>query len=71
VGSVTQMPTLLLDLNGIPRGHFEARDRAAKALMDWVNDLPSSCYHLGLDDAEDVANVMLATYIGTLKQAQR
>jgi len=69
--SVTQMPTLLLDTNGIPRGHYAARDKAAKALREWVNDLPSSCYHLCLDDAEDVANVMLTVYLGTLKQEQR
>lgn len=65
--TVEHMPAILTDTNGLPRGHYAARDKATQALRDWVNELPESTYHLGLDDAEDVADVMLAVYLTTLK----
>jgi hypothetical protein len=69
--SVTTMPGLLTDANGLPRGHYAARDTAAKFLRDWLNELPESVYNLTADDAEEVANVMLAAYLCTLKREQR
>lgn len=63
--------TLGLDDNGLPIGHHAARDIAARTLRDWVNDLPSSVYHLNQDDAEDVCNVMLAAYLAALAREQR
>jgi hypothetical protein len=69
--SVVQMPAIQTDANGIPRGHYAARDTATKFLRDWLNELPESVYHLTVDDAEDVTNVMLAAYLSALKREQR
>jgi tryptophan synthase beta subunit len=65
------MPTLLLDANGMPRGHYDAIDAASNALRQWVNDLPESVYFLNRTDAEDVTDVMVRTYLTAIKRAQQ
>ena len=62
---------LVQDENGLPVGHYWARDAAVTALRDWINELPESVYHLSGDDAEEVTNRMLAVYLKALLEWTR
>ena len=59
VAQIRQQP---YDANGLPYGFSEAKWAAAKALVEFVNELPESIYHLNAADAELATDRMLNAY---------
>lgn len=62
------MPMLLfrqiaLDANGLPLRHSDGLQAAARELIDFVNELPQSFYHLGESDADLATERMVSAYL--------
>jgi hypothetical protein len=68
--AVTQMPMIACDSNGLPRGHKLAEMEAAQELVDCVNELPDSCYHMGPTDGSLFASRVIARYLASVRKAQ-
>jgi hypothetical protein len=68
--SVSRNGQITLDANGIPYGHYAARDTAANFLREWLVQLPNSVV-VSIDDAEDIMDVALSAYLSWLKAEQR
>lgn len=66
VASIRQQP---YDVNGQPYGHDDATWAAAKALAEFVNELPDSIYHLNAADAELCTERMLSAYRQSLERS--
>lgn len=69
MSQVLTLPSIALAANGLPRGHALAAFKARQVLIDWVNELPESVYHLGPTDAEEAITRVLAAYVDTLRKA--
>ena len=59
--------SIQLDFNGLPHNHMAAKAVVEKRLLELVNSLPESVYHLGPDDAEWVTSQLLLAYLHALE----
>jgi hypothetical protein len=70
--TITPMPlkALPMDANGLPVGHHRALEAVTDTFMQWVNELPSSVYHLDHTDAKQLAGMLLRSYLVELERAR-
>lgn len=57
------------DVNGLPYGYSDAKWAAAKALADFINELPDGMYHANGADLELAADRMLTAYRSSLARS--
>lgn len=61
--TVTKLPVIPLDGNGLPRNHRTACWAAQQELSDFINELPDSVYHLGASDCELAVDRVIRRYL--------
>ena len=52
-----------LDANGLPCGHHAALHKVSADFCDWCNELPESVYFLRREDAQELADRLIAKYL--------
>lgn len=66
---ITKLQTIALDANDLPYGYDDAKWAAAKALADFINELPDGFYHADSADLELCAERMLRAYRASLARS--
>jgi hypothetical protein len=58
------------DHQGMPIGHRDAYEAALTDLMDLINELPESVYHLHRQDAQWILDTVLGRYLSKLARVK-